>query len=359
MAKFDSKSFNPQAFGSYLEKVPQTRKNEFIKSGILVGNENIRNAFSSQTGTCYAIIPMHGNIDGAPTNYDGVNDIEATSTTTYEQGVVVIGRAKAWTEKDFSTDITGGVDFMGNVAKQVSEYWDTVDQDTILQILKGVFGMNTSTGKKFVDAHTYDIKGAGTEKDPGVCSVYTLNNALQKACGDNKSIFELVIMHSTVATNLENIKLLSYAKYTDANGIEKEMQIGSWNGRLVLIDDSVPTEKITKVGTESDPNYVAEGTAYITYVFGKGAFAYEDIGAKVPHEMARDPKTTGGVDTLYTRQRKVFAPYGISFTKKSMASSSPTDAELADKQNWELVNDGNGKTIDIKAIPIARIISRG
>jgi hypothetical protein len=42
-----------------------------------------------------------------------------------------------------------------------------------------------------------------------------------------------------------------------------------------------------------------------------------------------------------------------------MASNSPTAAEFADGANWTLVNDGNGKCITHKAIPIARIISRG
>ena len=64
-------------------------------------------------------------------------DITATSTKTFEQGVVAVGRAKAWLEKDFSYDITGGVDFMQNIADQVGEYWDGVDQDTIVAILEG------------------------------------------------------------------------------------------------------------------------------------------------------------------------------------------------------------------------------
>ena len=50
---------------------------------------------------------------------------------------------------------------------------------------------------------------------------------------------------------------------------------------------------------------------------------------------------------------------GISYTKKKQATLSPTDTELKDGSNWELVNDGNGKTINHKAIPIARIISKG
>mgnify|MGYP007081679685 CR=1 FL=1 len=46
-------------------------------------------------------------------------------------------------------------------------------------------------------------------------------------------------------------------------------------------------------------DYVVAGTQYTTYVLGEGAISYEDIGAKVPYEMSRDPKTHGA-KTLYT-----------------------------------------------------------
>jgi hypothetical protein len=80
--------------------------------------------------------------------------------------------------------------------------------------------------------------------------------------------------------------------------------------------------------------------------------------------MARDPKTNGGQDTLYTRQRKVFSPKGISYEKKVQASLSPTDAELANGANWDLVHSGEAEEaersyIADKVIAIARIRSKG
>ena len=111
-------------------------------------------------------------------------------------------------------------------------------------------------------------------------------------------------------------------------------------------------------------SYVGPGTQYVTYVLGEGAISFEDIGDKVPYEMARDPATDGGVDTLYTRQRKVFAPFGVSYEKTSQTTLSPTDAELSNGANWVLVHSGeaeenNRSYIAHKAIPIARILSRG
>jgi hypothetical protein len=391
MAKFDLKTFNPNAFGKYVDIIPKLRRNELAKSRALQPNSQIREAFTGQTGVVYATLPMFGRLDGDVLNYDGETDIEATSTTTYERGVVVFGRAKSWMEKDFSEDVTGDAGFMSNVARQVSEYWEDIDQDTLIAILDGIFSMTGVANTEFVTKHTFDIS-AGSAPEVGPA---TLNSAIQQASGDKKNAFSLVIMHSVLATNLENMKLLEYMKQTDGNGIERQLTLATWNGRTVLIDDGMPTIDIpaayalttdtainpaktyyTRSGSAGSYVYTpvaspdvedigtyyeffAAYTKYTTFVLGIGAFDHENIGAEVPYEMSRDPKTNGGQTTLFSRQRKVFAPYGISFTKASMASNSPTADEFANGANWTLVNDSDGKYITHKAIPIARIISRG
>lgn len=400
--KFDSKSFNPQAFKYMVSRVPNLHMHEIKKSRALASNPDVRNVFTSQNGTGYARLAMRGLLDGDTVNYDGQTDITATSTKTFEQGFVVVGRAKAWLEKDFSYDITGGVDFMQNIAAQVGEYWDGVDQNIIISIMKGIFSMTGTKNEEFVQKHTYDV----TEKVDGNMSATTLNSATNQACGANKKKFTLVFMHSNVATNLENLNLVTHLKYTDKEGIQRDLDLYTWNGKLVVIDDDMPTveqegfytkAKPTDVGAmevvadDATPTpgkqikladvtpvattyntpavgdfvvFVEPFTEYTTYVLGNGSITYEDIGAKVPYEMSRDPKTNGGEDTLYTRHRKVFGPFGISYEKKSQASLSPTNAELEKGENWTLIHSGepvaaNRSFIDHKAIAIAQIKSRG
>lgn len=328
-------------------------------------------------------------------NYDGNTDITPSSTETFMQSRVVVGRANAWAELDFSYDITGGEDFMENVAEQINDYWNEIDQDTLVAILKGVFSMTDTQGKKFVKTHTHDVTALlNADGKTGVMDATTMNTAIQRASGDQKGKFTLVLMHSVVATNLENLKLLTYLKYNDADGMQRDIGLATLNGRLVLVDDSMPVEHGYDAATASTTGavkvvasdattgqinladvkkgdfypanvaadaYVVEATHYISYVLGDGAIEYTDCGAKTPYEMDRNPAVKGGQDLLYSRQRKCWAPYGISFTKASMASASPTDAELAKGANWELVSSaGTTKTyIDPKTIPIARIISLG
>ena len=344
--KFDAKSFNPEAFGSYYETLPQPNKNELVKSRVLVANPKLKSLLSVQTGSYYGTIPFYGRIDGEALNYDGETNITATSTDTYEQSVIAIGRAKAWMEKDFSKDITGGVDFMSHVASQVAEYWNDIDTGVIMSIIKGIFSMTGTGNVDFVEKHTHDVTAQGE----GVMTPTTLNVAMQKASGDKRGKFSMVFMHSAVATNLENQNLLEFLKYTDAQGVQRPLPMATWNGRLVIIDDGMPTEEV-------------EGkTQYTTYVFGDGAIEFAELGAKVPFEMARDPRTNGGEDTLYSRRRFAYMPKGISFTKKSVATLSPTNAELEDGANWELIHNGSGskkKFVDHREIAIARVISLG
>lgn len=389
MGKFDSKSFNEKAFKYSVDRIPNLKTNELKKSRALTGNEDIRKVFADEDGTAYARIAMRGLLEGDAVNYDGQTDITATSTKTFERGVVVVGRAKGFVEKDFSYDVTGGKDFMQNVAEQIADYKDGLDQDTILAILKGIFSMTGAKNLEFVNKHTTEVTGN--------IQATTLNTATNKACGANKKKFALVFMHSDVATNIENLNLLEHLKYTDKDGITRELDLGTWNGKLVIIDDDMPTKEVettyvkttdkdivigktyytkssTKYTAVSNPAKESLGdyyevsdeahTEYTTYVLGIGAIDFEDVGVKVPYEMERNASKNGGQDTLYIRQRKVFAPFGISYEKKSQVSVSPTVKELENGSNWDLVNSGEESEedrsyINHKAIPIARIISRG
>lgn len=382
MAVFDSKIFNGEVFERYTQTVSDLRRNELLKAGVFVNvSGDMRARCSEQVGSQIVTEPIKGALGGNPVNYDGATDIDASSRSTISQKKVIIGRAKAWSELDFSSDITGGENFLP-LANEVAHYWDNVDQNTLLAELAGIFAMSDADGRKFVATHSYDISGA-TENKVGVT---TLNTAIQRAGGDNKNAFTVAIMHSAVATSLENQNLLEYLKYTDANGVQRDLSLATWNGRVVLVDDNMPVTPVYTASTDTsvqagkvyytlsggvysvvaaptgNPStsnyYELTGATYTTYILGRGAFEYADVGVEVPYEMARDPKTKGGKTFLYSRQRKMFAPRGISFTKDG--GTSPTDADLQAGANWAIAKSADGAvTYPHRAIPIARIISRG
>lgn len=388
---FNKKYFNERAFGAYYDTIPQERLNLLIKSGVLQGNNRIREMFASQTGAEYGIIPMIGRLKGKPVNYDGKTKYnEGKTLPTYKQGVVVIGRKDKFYEDDFTYDVTSKKDFMSQVADQLGDYWDSAWEDVLLIITKALFSMKSDAGKVFASKHTYDISG---ETESSVAET-TLNTALQKACGDRRRNFKLAVANSVIVTNLEGKKLVTNLRYNDPNGIERELNVYTWNGKSLIEYDEITEEEgaptyaktsdtsltegktyYTKSGSGAGTKYTpVESPAvgdianyyevtgygdskYVTYVFGKGAFDYEDLGAKVPHEMDRDADNDR--DYLYERQRKVMAPHGVSYLMKNQATDSPTDEELADGANWDLVVGSDGNTYNHKEIAIARIISKG
>lgn len=383
MARFDSKTWNDAVFQKYMKKVPNLKENSLLKSGVLEVNNSLKGRLVDGVGGNKLIEPIKGLVDGDVQNYDGDTDLTTSSRNTFSQTKIVCGRMKGWAEKDFSTDISGE-DYMP-IAQEVAEYYQGVDMDDLLAIIKGMFTMTGTAETAFIDAHTYEVATA--------IDGSTINDGAQKAFGDKKKNVSMAFMHSKVATTLEDLQILQYLKYTDPNGITSNIDIGQINNKLVIIDDDIPTlegyvtaasddEGALKVVASSPStgqiavatvkaadfypagvaanDYVKPLTKYQTYLLGKGAFEYCNVGAKVPSEVSRDPATDGGIDKLYTRQRKLFAPKFISW-KGSSSILSPTTAQLATGTNWEIVNDGevSATYVDAKNIPFARVITLG
>lgn len=390
MEIYRGKIFNEQVFEKYLRTLPSTKENSLIKNGLFTSVNKYKAKFVDQTGGYAIEEPIKGRLGGNPVNYDGNTDIpKGSERTTFHQRKIAYGRAKAWGEYDFSADITG-TNFMAE-AQEVKDYWDEQRQGTVLSILKGIFGMTGGVNGQFVEKHTYDIsENDGTAANLGADA---MNRAAQKALGDHKAKLDIIFMHSVVSTNLEGLNLIDFLKYTDANGIERDLTIGTFNGRLVIVDDEVQeltgyetatssTTGALKVVSSSPTtgqilladvkasdyypedvaanDYVVESHKYVSYAFQKGFFEYEDLGVEKASEIVRDAYTKGGFTDLVTRIREIIVPYLISY--KGTGSVSPTNDALATGSNWELANDGAAEDkvyVDPKLIPVVKIVSRG
>ena len=339
----DRLKFNTEAFGKYVDLLPATKTYRFMNSGIVVQDGTIAQYFTPQTGSFSQRIPIYGTAEAEEVNYDGETPMgDPGYQDTYSAATVSYGRQYALAEKDFSFDLIPGADFNAVLRKAIVKIRDDSFEKRIFGVTNALFGGTDGAEKDFADKHTYDISGEGD----GKIADTTLNNALQQACGEFKGDFTMIAMHSQVATNLENLKLLQYAKGVDENGVIKDLGIATWNGKTIVIDDQMPFD--SSLGE------------YTTYCFGKGLFGYTDIGAKVPYEPVRDAKN--GIDMMYIRYREVLAPRGWSFEGKP-ASMSPTDTELFNAANWKLADNGKAgderKTYPAQRIPLVRIKSLG
>ena len=352
MEKFRDKIFNEEVFEKYLRTLPSTKENSLIKNGLFTVVNKYKEKMSEQSGGYAVLEPIKGRIGGAPVNYDGNTNIpKGSERDTFFQRKICYGRAKAWGEYDFASDVTGA-NFMAE-AQEVKDYWDENRQGVVLSILKGIFSMTGGVDGAFVTKHTYDVTGA---TNPNL-SADALNRAAQQALGDKKAKLDVIFMHSAVSTNLEGLNLIDFLKYTDSDGIERDLTIGTFNGRLVIVDDDMPVTEVAETSEGAGDGY----NAYTSYVFQKGFFEYENIGAAKPSELARDPYDKGGKTDLITRVREMIVPMYISY--KGTGSVSPTNANFESGSNWELANNdktgANKVYVDDKLIPVARIISRG
>lgn len=352
---FRTKIFNPNVFEKYLRTLPSTKELSLIKNSLFTVVNKYKSKMSEQAGGYFVTEPIKGRIGGTPVNYDGNTNIpDGAERDTFYQTKICYGRAMSWGEYDFSSEITGE-NFKAE-AGEVKEYWDERRQETVLSILKGIFSMSGGVNGQFVTKHTYEVEPTTANPD-GYLMPDSMNRASQQALGDKKAKLDVMFTHSMVSTNLEGMNLIQFLKYTDASGITRDLTIGTFNGRLVIVDDDMPVEEVEETSEGAGDGY----TAYTTYVFQKNFFEYENLGVVTPVELVRDAKLKGGRTELISRIREMIVPTLISYTNTSKIS--PENSDFENGSNWELVNNnqtGNKKVyVDDKLIPLARIISRG
>ena len=341
--------FDAELFYMQWQTVQDLTKTALYDSGAVQNNATIQSMIAS--GSDLYTFPFYNLIGGTPDNYDGATNITVDDTSgTYQSGIV-FGRAHSWKGQDFVVDFNSGADPMRQVASQVARYWQKQRQAILLKLLYGVLSTTDNTGgyQSAWKLHTTDLK-VTSDKEPtedNKMGDTTVGDAIQKAVGDNSDVFSLAVMHSKVATNLANLQLLHYRKFTDASGIERQLKIADYNGLTVIVDDGVPATPNAAAGS-------SKGVVdYTTYLLGIGAIQHATAPVKTPVETHREPFEKGGYDALVTRLRETLHPNGFTF--KQPASSythSPTDAQLADAANWIIAAEPKG-------IAMAQIITNG
>lgn len=376
MGKFDEKQFNELVFRRYMETIENPRVNRLIKAGIFVIDPRLQGVLPDGVGGNYMQENFVGRLAGTDVLYDGSTNITADTIDTYKRGLVVIGKARAFKEEDFTESITGK-DFMSNVAEQLVEYQDEKHQDVMLIILKALFDKSNGV-----------LKAKRVEKQLSSLSATDIIDGL-KAQGDKSGNIRAVAMHSVVLAELKKSNLVNNVKFIDKDGIARDLGLYTWDGREVIEDDTVAPEESYSASTDASvvagkvyytrsgtsPNYVytkvASPTgnpstsgyyertlAYPVYLLGRNAFTYQQLGVKVPLEMWRQPLTNGGQTYLINRERYFLAPFGCSFKASGMSGLAPSDTELGTATSWELCNTGgvSPKAIELKTIPLACIV---
>ena len=338
MAEYLGYPFDPELFLYNWQNEKDLTLTAMFDSGAVQANATIANLIAN--GSDLYTIPFYKTIGGEPDNYNGADNITVSEPEGASQMGIVYGRAHGWRDRDFIRDYNSGADPMKQITSQVAKYWQKQRQAMLIRILNGVFGV---AGDEWA-LHTTNIAATGSSvAAENKLGATTVADAIQKAVGDASGEFGLAVMHSKVANGLAGLDLLEYRKYTDAMGIQRNLNIADINGLTVIIDDGVPAIESGSASGQKE---------YTTYLFGNGAIQFAKAKVEKPVEIAREAKANGGYNELITRIRETIHPNGFKFVVPSEYKASPTNAQLEATANWELVANPKG-------IAMARIISNG
>lgn len=324
--------FDPNVFADYMAEQPYL-KTAIIASGIVRDDAVIAEAIGAQGNV--GTIPFYKPIDVdtyEPLNNTGAADNTPQATTGGKQSFMAIQRMKAFKDTDFTREISGANPIQ-NVASQITAYYQQVWQKSLMSTLKGVMGVSEmSTHKTNISITT------GTIADANKVNEASDIELCQKACGDLADRFTLAIMHSAVYARLQKLQLINFTKYTIPGGLRDGVELPTWNGKIVVVDDKYTVDTTTA-------NY----PVYSTYFVGAGSFLAAPKPLITPYYTDYNAEKDGGTNLLYTKQSRVLHPNGFSLGFTSIAAESPTDTELATAANWSLAfNEKNITMAELK-----------
>jgi hypothetical protein len=242
--------------------------------------------------------------------------------------------AQVWSVNHLAKVISGD-DPMQAIVDLVGDYWARIDQSLVISSLKGIFASATMAANKLAIASESIAGQSNATKLNGT----TFVDATVKL-GDRGDRLTAIAMHSATEAVIRKLDLIDFIP--DSEG---KAQIKTFQGRRVIVDDSLPT----RAGT-------TDGLVYTSYLFGPGAFAKG--AAPLDSTPLQGGIGTEGVEiyragldsdtALINRRRYILHPRGVRFNSASVAGDTPTNAELETGTNWTRVFEN--KNVRIVAI---------
>ena len=231
--------------------------------------------------------------------------------------------AQVWSVNHLAKVISGD-DPMQAIVDLVADYWARTDQSLVISSLKGIFAAASMADNKLAIA---------SETLAGQSNATRLNGSTfvdaTVKLGDRGNRLTALAVHSATEAALRKLDLIDMLP--DSEG---KSQVATFQGRRVIVDDTLPT----RAGT-------TDGLVYTSYLFGPGAFAKG--AAPLDSTPLQGGIGTEGVEifragldsdtALINRRRYILHPRGVRFNSASVAGDSPTNAELETGANWTRV----------------------
>lgn len=298
--------FDPEVYQGFVDQ-EATFSDSILASGILAHDQSL--ASSLDNGGVQGTIRFYNPLDpeeDAPLVRDGVNNNTPSEISGGKQSWIRIDRMKAWKATELTQELTAA-DPMAAVARNTGRYWRMYKQSLLTKLANAVLSVSG------LASHVLTVESGGVTANQ-------LIDVQQAALGDFAGKFGLLVVHSKIYAEYQKLGLLNFNKFTVTNILEKEVNLPTLNGLVVIRNDR---------GTE-------DGTNYNSFLFGQGSILTADPKVITPDYTEYDAATAGGTDILYNNRAFILHPNGLSFDADKISQQTPTDDEFTNKANWKL-----------------------
>ena len=301
--------FDPEVYGSFVDQEP-VFTDSILASGILASDTNMTTLLDNggTVGTTRFYNPLDPDTD-APLVRDGKINNTPVEISGGKQSFIRIDRMKAWKANQLIRELTAAQP-MQAVARHTGLYWRMYRPGLLIKTAEAVLQLE---GLK-----THVATAAG-----GVTAGLVIDGQ-QAALGEFARKFGMIVMHSKIFAEYQKLGLVDYNKYTITNVLQREVDLPTINGLIVVVNDRGTSHKET------------EKTIYDCYLFGQGCFLEATPAVTTPDYTDYNPELGGGTDILYTNRSLILHPNGVSFLPDNITGETPTDAEFTNKANWAL-----------------------
>lgn len=334
--------YNGTLFDSQLA-LRMLEKNVLLTSGVAVLDQRVMDIITGANGARTIDLPYINQIADDEPNVS--NDTTGTATPKKLTGsnTKAIGQYKnqAWSDMDLQKYYTGADPLMA-VLDSIADYWNSQYENTMIYTIQGIIADNVANDSSDM---VNDIANGAATTDPTSANLISAEAIIdtQLTSGDRMEDYQMIVMHSVVYAKLRENNLIDFMPDSD-----QKPTIPFYQGLRVLYSDKMP-KAATGTNADSSTKYT-----YDSYLLGSGAFAFGDANPQYASEIDRTVLSGngGGQTTLVSRRSFAVHPYGFKWEENSMASDSPTYAELAMATNWD-------RKFERKRIPIACLKTNG
>ena len=324
----------PAVFLDYMAQ-DTMEKTAFWQSGVIATNPVL--VAKANSGGRVVDVPFWKDLSNTEPNISTDNPATLSSPDKIDTGKQVARIAylnKSWSATDLASEIAGS-NAMQRIAARVSTYWERAYQTRLLAMVRGLYADNVAgnSGDMVFNAARQTSGSAAVENG------FTRSNFTSAAftLGDAFENTGVIAVHSVIYKRMVDNDDIDFVADSSGN-----MTIPTYLGRRIVIDDGMPV--------------VSNGTSglleYTTVLFGAGAVGMGEGSPLVPVEVEREAAqgNGAGVEVLFNRKTLLMHPSGYAFTSASVASESPTNAELLAAANWTRVYER-------KAVPICFLVT--